>query len=493
MADIRRAEDELIAGGVSAESLMEIAGRRIAAVILSRWKTPGLCVAYLGKGNNAGDALVVLGYLREKGWRIAVRYSCLPSEGSRLLALQWERLTEGGVVMEWNSHLLSGEEGPVVLLDGLVGLGAGIPLRGTFAGLAAEMNACRRTGRARVVAIDYPSGVEGDTGEVSDGAVIADVSAVIGGMKKGLLADSATGHVGRIHLIPLPGMETGDSKEGEVPDKTLLASLLGPRPYEWYKGSAGRVIIVAGSPGMTGAARLCAEAALRGGAGMVTVLALPDIYPLLAVSMPPEIMVRPVQSWREALRMPGECLLLGPGLGAMSAEREEELLELIRSFAGKMVLDADALNALARRGGLPLLSERALLTPHVGEMGRLLPALPGENRRDWAERFTQSCEAALLLKGARTLIARRGHTVRYNISGGPAMGTAGQGDVLSGVCAALCAQGLHPYDGAALGAWLCGRASELALEDRESEQSLTAGATSEYLGRAFNDLCLQPF
>lgn len=490
VAEIDQGEKALISSGISAECLMEDVALRIAEIIRLQWGVPGKCVAYLGKGNNAGDALVVLRHLREWGWKIGVR-AAYPDvmSWSTLAQLQWNRL--GGNVEDDSGY--RDQRGPVVLLDGLVGLGARGPLKEPCLSLAREMNMRRGNGRCSTVAIDFPSGIDGDTGEVYDGAVIADMSMVIGGIKKGLVEDGATGHVGRIYPLPLQGLDAGNGEE-EVVNPAYFASLLGRRPYEWYKGAAGRVSVVAGSPGMIGAARLCSLAALKAGAGMVTLFALPDIYPLLAVSSLPEIMVKPISSYREVLDYPCDVLLTGPGVGTPDGEREKDLLELVLKMSAEsvLVLDADGLNLIAREGMVKKLGSRTLLTPHVGEMERLLPKLPGESRRLWAERFRQESPALLLLKGSRTLITQAGRPLRYNSTGGPCMGTAGQGDVLAGTCAGLCAQGIDVYEAASLGAWLCGRASELAISSgRESEQSLTAGDTLEHLGRAFHTLSVQ--
>lgn len=499
IADIQLAERSLIASGVSGDSLMEDVGRRIAVIIQSEFPQPGKCIAYLGFGNNAGDALVVLRYLREKGWRIGLRCcSTDVNSWSELGQLQWERLGAPEEIIE--AEMEDGGEdqgcvGPIVLLDGLVGLGAWGALRSPVDILAREMNRRRAEGRCTTISIDFPSGIDGDTGEIYKDAVIADISMVIGGVKKGMLMDEATAYVGRIMTLPLRGLCVEGASE--VVDTSYYSAMLGRRPYEWYKGSAGRVAVVAGSPGMLGAACLCAEAALRAGAGMVSLYALPDVYPLLAVKVSPEIMVRRISSYREVDLSSCDVLLAGPGLGDMETGIGDDLMSLLSDAAEKslpVVLDADALNLCAKRGALSPFGEKMILTPHIGEMQRLLPRKETESRKEWAKRFLSDSPAVLLLKGARTLIAQRGELLRYNSSGGPAMATAGQGDVLAGACAGLCAQGLSSYDAASLGAWLCGRASELALAyGEQSEQSLTAGDTLKNLGKAYYSLFVNGF
>lgn len=480
--EIKEAEDCLIQNGVSAEELMEQAGLAIARLIEKEYPLQGLCVAYLGKGNNAGDALVVLRHLRDMGWRIAVRRAYGREEGTSLYQKQWKRLPE---VEDWDYGRFSEEEGTVVLLDGLLGLGARGALRPPLDELAGEINKCRCEYGARVVGIDGPSGVDADTGEIYPHAVVADMTAMIAAAKQGFLADSATSHVGRICPVFLPELSVPENSSGKVFDVLMARRRLSPRPYELFKGSAGRVSVIAGSPGMIGAARLCSEAALRSGAGLVTLFALPEVYSFLVTTVSPEIMVKPVRSYVEVSEVAADALIIGPGLGRPEGDREDELLNLIRNYRGKLILDADGLNLISRMRSQSLFRETHLITPHVGEMERLLPRQGRETRCDWVRRSMRLSPVALLLKGARTITGQRGKGLIYNSTGGPGMATAGQGDVLTGVCAGLCAQGLSPYDAGALGAWICGRASDLALREGESEQTLTASCTIAHLRSAF--------
>ncbi len=204
-------------------------------------------------------------------------------------------------------------------------------------------------------------------------------------------------------------------------------------------------------------------------------------------------MVRPVRSFLEVLDTRRDVLALGPGLGH---ERREEVLALIRRCEQPMVLDADGLNILS--ADLSALGECAgprLLTPHPGEMARLLPgAETGKARREIAEEFTARWPVTLLLKGSRTLIAERGKPLSYNTTGTPGMASGGMGDALTGVCAALLGHRLPLRDAARLGAWLCGRAGELALSHGgASEESLSATKVIAQLGAAFGELRARSF
>ena len=300
--------------------------------------------------------------------------------------------------------------------------------------------------------------------------------------------------MGRLCVAALRDFEPHAPAEaaGETATPESLRGTLARRNFESYKTQYGRIGIVAGSPGFTGAAVLSANGALRGGAGLVTIYASKEIQPILAVTAPPEVMVRPVKSYAEVLDEKHDVLALGPGLGKGHAGA---ILQLIEQAEGPMVLDADGLNIVA--GHDPGLLRRCagprLLTPHPGEMARLFPEAKELSRHETATRFTARYSdgrfpVTLLLKGSRTIIHEQGKPASYNTTGNPGMGTGGMGDVLTGVCAALIGQHLSPYDAARMGAWLCGRAAELAVKRRGSEESLAALDVVAGLGGAFAQL-----
>ena len=289
-------------------------------------------------------------------------------------------------------------------------------------------------------------------------------------------------------LEELPPPSGGD----RVVTPGALRAALPPRSFDLHKGGAGRVGIVAGSRGMWGASLLCAAGALRGGAGLVTLYVREEDYPLVLAAGPPaELMVKPVGSLRDVLAESLDALAVGPGLGMVSGEGREVLRDLLREFAGPIVVDADALNFLAREGTGDLLRERMLVTPHPGEMERLFPEVAGAGlgRAEIARRFVERHRCTLLYKGARTIVTAPGEVLSYNSTGTPGMASGGQGDVLSGLLAALLARGLAPLEAARAGAWLAGRSSELALaREVHAEESLLAGDTARFLGAAFRAL-----
>ncbi|MGC4016262.1 MAG: NAD(P)H-hydrate dehydratase [Luteolibacter sp.] len=480
--EMRALEAEAFLQGATPASLMAKAGRRLGHAVVRLFPLPGCAVAYLGKGHNAGDTLVALGVMRAAGWRVAVRLAWPLADCAELTRTMFQAL--GGVEVWDHPPEVAELAGPLVLLDGLLGIGARGGPRGPLAELAGEMNTLRKTAGARVVAVDLPSGVDPDTGEVHLQAVTADFTLIVGVPKTGLLRASAVNAVGALGLVPVEELPVpADGKMALIAPSTLEVGRE-PRPFDFHKGRAGRIGILAGSATYSGAAVLAATGALRGGAGLVTLHVPPEAHALIAAKCPPEVMVRPLRDPLELLEGRFDSLVVGPGLGEVDGRPLRALLD--RSSV-PVVVDADALNALARSGGAEGLPACCVLTPHPGEFQRLAPDLAGLPREEAARSFADRHAPVLLLKGARTLVTSAGQPLWCNATGSPGMATGGQGDVLSGVIGALLAGGILPLEAAAWGAWLCGRASELALVDHASEESLLASDTLAHLGGAFRD------
>ena len=486
VAAMRALEATARRDGWSEEALMDLAGRRLALRLMDLFPVPGSIIAYLGKGHNAGDALVALRHLRMAGWEIAAR-AAAPEISWSVLTRRKFRET-GSLELLDHAPVSADLRRPMVLLDGLLGIGARGAPTGSLGELAEEMNHLRATAGARTVAVDIPTGVDADDGTVHPGAVVADVTLTIGVVKRGLLAEEALHHVGRIAVVavePLSELPLGDVA---LIEPQAFPRTMAPAPFDIHKGMAGRVAILAGSADYTGAAVLSATGALRAGAGLVTLHVFPEIHALVAAKVPPEIIVRAVEDPRELESAGYDALALGPGLGELRGERADNVLALLESPGHRMVVDADALNLLARErpGAVP--PAHCVWTPHPGEFRRLAPDLAALPRADAARRFADRAAGVLLLKGSRTLVTRRDVPLWHNGTGTPGMATAGQGDVLTGVTAALLARATPTLDAACMAAWICGRASERALHDpRRSEESLSAGDTAAHLGGAFND------
>lgn len=488
---MKQAEDRLFSTGVVAEDLMEKAGQACARAVRQFFLVPGKATLYVGRGNNGGDALVVGRELRVRGWEVELVLSCEPSEMSSLAA---KKLIEFEAVSE-NEWAASNRMSARIVVDGLLGIGARGPMRGIIGERAEQLNRQRIETNAACFAIDIPSGVDGDLGEPYFGAVVADFTLSIAAIKRGIIQDAAINHVGRIVQIELPEIVFTEScSDSVVLSPKNLAGKLPRRDFDYHKGRAGRVGIFAGSKGLTGAAILASTAAVQSGAGLVTLYAAKSVYEILAIKASPEVMVKPIDSVEDIRGDAADVLAVGPGLGN---DPDSGLLDLIVDDPRPMVVDADALNLLAlsdmafesmAKNGHP-----RLLTPHPGEMMRLFPeATSCEDRFDVVNQFIKqkAFQGVLLYKGARTLIASsEGDPVSINSTGHPGMATGGVGDVLTGICASLAAQGLSLYDAACLGSWLIGRnAEKFVYEGLQSAESLTARTVGSELGLAFDGL-----
>lgn len=476
VAEMRKIERKAMAAGISEGELMSRAGEALGHALGRAFPETGLAVAYVGKGHNGGDALIALRILRESfGWRVAVR-AAFPME-------EWAPLTKEqlhGLAVVESVHA---EPGVLLLLDGLLGIGAKGAPRGAIAELIAEMAYLRRTRGAVVVAVDNPTGVDPDSGEIFPGAVIADATFMIGAAKHGLLLGKAANGTGALHLVPVAGLEAEDVGEMEVISPQTMAFGKSPRPFDFHKGKAGRVAIVAGSLRYTGAGLLSTLGAIRGGGGLVTLHAPSAACEAIRSRLPLEAMLSPCDDPSRLLSEKFDALVIGPGLGEMEAAYADRLAELIANTRVPTVIDADALTLLADRGIKP--SALHVLTPHPGEFARLAPGLSTLPREEAARAFVSETEATLLLKGARSIIAKDGRALRVNSTGTPAMSNGGQGDMLSGVIGALLAGGMEPFEAASLGAWLCGRAAEISFTHHGSP--VTASDTADDLGLALRD------
>lgn len=488
-AEMRFAEDAAFARGITAEALMDEAGAGIAHAISKFFPTPGTCILFAGKGNNAGDGLVAAEHLRARGWAIETRLACGEGEGSELMRRKLRDLQSGSSLGAPNVAGLRPipHSGPVIV-DGLLGLGAKPPLREPIRAACREINRLRAERNAFVVALDIPTGLDSDSGEADNDCVVADFTVTIGFAKQGLIADRALNFVGRLDVVPLPELTTSGHHAAQVATAASLSRLIPRRHFGVYKNEFGRVGIVAGSRGFTGAAVLCAKGALAGGAGLVEIFVPEDIYDIVAASAPPEAMVKSVRLYEALLDNRAIVVwAIGPGIGQT---HPDEILKLIEHLAAPCVLDADALNILSEAPEiLKQCGGPRLITPHPGEMKRLFHCDAELSRADVVKHFCAEYPATLLLKGSRTIIGERDRPLSFNTTGNPGMATGGMGDVLTGICAALVAQKLSLYDAARVGAWVAGRAAEIAIFHGDaSEQTLLPTDVAAHLGLAFRDL-----
>jgi hydroxyethylthiazole kinase-like uncharacterized protein yjeF len=503
---MRATEEAAFASGVQVEALMNKAGAGVAQAVTKFFPKPGRCIVFAGKGHNAGDALFAAQCLQQRGWEIEVRLAFEQADCSELMRKKLADLqrrppeivgvmpsTNRGTDLAPTQESIQAETcvdpsaARLVILDGLLGVGAKTPLREPIRSACRTINQLRTTNGAYVFAVDLPTGLDTDSGKTDRDCVIADFTVTIGYAKPGLLADGALNYVGRLELVPLYELQPPATRTKEIIASTpAFLGLFRRRRYNSYKNQFGRIGVVAGSEGFIGAALMTSQGALRAGAGLVEVFVPEQIYQIVAGAAFMEAMVKPVASYRGLLKEKPDIWAVGPGLGKSPAN---EILDLVEKARQPMVLDADGLNIVSEEVSvLKRCKGRRLLTPHPGEMNRLFPK-QNLSRAETTAKFCDRFPVTLLLKGSRTIVAERGRPLSYNTTGNPGMATGGMGDVLTGVCAGLLGQGLSPYDAARLGAWLCGRAAEIAIfNGNQTEQTLLPRDVLDHLGDAFKEL-----
>ena len=492
--------------GISSAELIERAGTEVVAAIAARWDgLAGLqAVVLCGKGNNGGDGFAVARLLRAGGGSARVFLAADRADVQRAAAEHLRRCEQEGEAVEVLGEDLAPLDAAIqkadLVIDALLGTGLRGAPRPAMARVIERIAHCERP----VVAVDIPSGVETDTGQVHGAAVQAMLTVTFGLVKVGQLFYPGRSHCGALHLanigFPEPILRDAAS-QALLLSAERLGQLVPQRRGDEHKGSCGMVAVVAGSVGMTGAAALTADAALRSGAGRVHLGIPASLNDILEVKLS-EVMTRPLPEVRKrrclSLRALGavcamltraDVLALGPGLGRYR-ETEELVRRLVLQTELSLVLDADGLSAFA--GQADVLKSRSaplVLTPHVGEFARLsgldkqqIIDAPMAVARDFAGEFG----ATLVLKGAPTVVALSDGRVAVNSTGNPGMATAGSGDVLTGVIAGLIAQGLDAETAAGLGVYVHGRAGDRAVE-RLGEWGMRAGDIADEIALAMVD------
>ncbi|AGA85276.1 bifunctional ADP-dependent NAD(P)H-hydrate dehydratase/NAD(P)H-hydrate epimerase [Stutzerimonas stutzeri] len=454
-AQVRELDARLIAAGTPGFELMQRAAHAAWRALRRRWPDAGAVTVLAGRGNNAGDGYLLAALAQRAGWQVRVLAVGDPQalQGDAALALT-EAQACGVAIEPWHAEVpLQG-----VLVDALLGTGLAGEVREPYAAAIEAIN----VSELPVLAIDLPSGLCADSGRVLGHAVRADLSVTFIGLKLGLFTADGPDRVGTLVFDDLqadPAIVAQVASEAVRLDHGSLARVA-PRSATAHKGSFGQVLVIGGDLGTGGAVLLSAEAALRCGAGMVTLATRPEHITASLVRCP-EIMCSGVESTYglTALADRADVLVVGPGLG--QAPWGRSLLSLTAQRDLPQVWDADALNLLAN--GAVELPAGSLITPHPGEAARLLQCSVAEVQADRpaaVRALAQRYACVALLKGAGTLIAAPDGRLALCDRGHPSMASAGLGDVLAGVLGALLAQGLAPFDAACLGAWLHAAAGE---------------------------------
>jgi hydroxyethylthiazole kinase-like uncharacterized protein yjeF len=484
-AEMRRIETEADARGHSYAAMMARAGQAVAEAVDERFAVARI-VVLAGPGNNGGDGLVAARLLADEGHEVMVYLWHRVIAGDRLVAdlvahdiptTSAEEDSDWSLLDEW----LGNAE---VVVDALLGTGLSRPLSGEITDLLDQVRAATQAPDGPfVVAVDVPTGLNSDDGTVDPHTVPADLTVTFAYPKVGLFRFPGAASVGDLIIadIGIPdGLATGNV---HVAVAAEVAALLPARPLDSHKGTFGKALVVAGSLAYTGAAALAASGAYRAGCGLVTA-AIPAVIHSVVAQLLPEATFMPlpdedgmlcaaaVPAVRAALAR-YDAVLLGPGLGA-GPPSAAFVGALMGDLAGlgavpRLVVDADGLNLIAQLAGGPAaLPALSVVTPHPGEMARLLGSdteTVNADRVSVARAAAQSWNLVVVLKGAFTVVAAPDGRVSINPFATPALATAGTGDVLSGLITGLLAQGVAPFEAAVLGAWLHGQAGQLAAEE----------------------------
>ena len=501
MASIdRRAIEQF---GIPGIQLMERAGTAVFTTINQMWDELAgkKVVIFCGKGNNGGDGLVVARLLAEHGASVLVLLLGKKDQSKGDAQTNLKKALELKVSVREllkDTDLTAAEQAVQdadLLVDAIFGTGLKGTVKGLAAGVIETINRCGRP----VVAVDIPSGLDADGGEISGPCVQATTTVTFGLPKIGQVFYPGKSKCGRLIVAEIgypPEVIEEERCRTNLVTGEEVAQLLPRRAPDAYKGSCGRIAIVAGSVGMTGAAALASMAALRIGAGLVT-LGLPaSLNDILEVKLT-EVMTKPLPEVRKrrciALRAVGEirrmlldadCLAIGPGLGTHHETAEMVRRVVARETKVPTVIDADGLNALAKDiSSLRETGAEIVITPHAGELSRLTGRPIAEitaSPLKAAESFAQEFKLTVVLKGAPTVIATPDAELYVNSTGNAGMATAGSGDVLTGTIVGLIGQGLTPAEAAIAGVFIHGKAGDLARQQK-GEMGLVAGDILQFL------------
>lgn len=492
-AEMRRIDQDTIEGiGIPGIVLMETAGSAIVRAIEQHYPTCQRIGILAGKGNNGGDGIVIARQLAHVGRDVRIFLVSPPDsftgeaqinlQIAKRLGLQIEEiLTDTGFYGTGTvpSILASCE----LFVDAIFGTGVRGAVRSPIASIINAINSLP----IPVLSVDLPSGLDADTGHPLGTCVQADRTVTIGLPKRGLLMHPGAELAGKLEVVDIGfPQQVVDAQDIKVhwTTATQASQWVPLRPPASHKGSYGRVLVVAGSTGMTGAAALASEAALRVGAGLVTLATPKHLNPILE-GLLPEVMTLPLPETEagslavsatsailEFAEKTKSVLAIGPGL-SQHPETVSLVHQLIREnreqgLSLRMVIDADGLNALSQdRNIFSLLDRETVLTPHPGEMARLTGASVSTLEKDrihTAQQFVSEHSLTLVFKGAPTVSADANGDAWINSTGNPGMATGGMGDVLTGVIAGLMAQGIASETAAALGVYLHGLAGDIAAE-----------------------------
>lgn len=471
-----RALERDAANALGEDALMQRAGQAAWRFLLEHWPRAQRIVVACGPGNNGGDGYLLAAHAARSGRAARVARLSAPRTDAARHA-EAECRAAGVAIADFDGRLPEGD----LLVDALFGIGLARAPEGAAAALIEAIDA----GGAPVFALDVPSGVDADTGHVPGVAVHATRTLQMLAAHRGLATGAALDHVGVAAVASLDVDATHAVAAAYSPRADALPRWLRPRASDSHKGRYGHVLCIGGDAGSGGAIALAAEAALRSGAGLASVATrAAHVAPLL--SRRPELMAHAVDDAGDLAKplARANVLAIGPGLG--TGDWGSALLDAACAGGKPLVLDADALNLLAQRPRA--LPADAILTPHPGEAARLLDcdaAAAQADRFAAAARLVARFDCVIVLKGAGTIVAAPGEIPRVVAAGNPGMASGGMGDLLTGVIAALRAQGLAAFDAACCGALLHAAAGDAAAREG-GQRGLLASDLLPWLRRLAN-------
>ena len=496
--------------GIPGAVLMEHAGSAVVRVLREHFPECQHIGIVVGKGNNGGDGLVVARHLAHVGQPIQIFLVSPPESfaGDALTNLRIAQNLDLPITPILSEDELGRLKSQLTLSDLIVDSIFGTGLRGGVHGFIGTVIECINGSGKPVIAIDLPSGLSADTGIAEGACIQASYTVTMGLPKRGNLIHPGAGLTGQLEVadIGFPSSVIADQNVRiNWTRPSDAARILPPRPTHSHKGTYGRVFVAAASTGMTGAAALTSAGALRVGTGLVTLGAPKSLNSILEVKLT-EVMTLPLQETAEGslaleaktdiietIEQSKSILAIGPGL-SQHPETVALVHSLIRESETPIVIDADGINALSKsREILSSLSPQTVLTPHPGEMARLIGGTVETLERDRigiAQQFAQTHNVTLVLKGAPTVIAGENGEVWINSTGNAGMATGGMGDVLTGLIAGLMAQKISPFDAAVLGVYLHGLAGDIVAESI-GMHGLMAGDVLDNIPKAIK-LCGAP-
>jgi len=468
VADVRRMDRSAIdRAGIPGYTLMCRAAQAALDLAFERFPAARTWLVVCGGGNNAGDGYALARLAAAQDVDVEVVALSKPDKLTGDARTAFDEFAAAGLTAAtWTGRLPGRAD---LIIDAVLGSGLARPLAGDFLRAVEQLN----QHNAPILALDIPTGIDGDSGERLGAAVRASLTLSFVGLKTGLVLGEGPAHCGEIAFadldIPAECRAAAAGVLRRLPAEALGA-LFAPRAGDAHKGSFGRVLIVGGGPGMAGAVQIAGTAALRSGAGLVSVATHPAHAGHIAASRP-ELMVHAIEAAEEAdaLIERAAVIAIGPGLGQSDWSRR--LFDAVLAAAEKadtpLVVDADALNLLPRRGA-PLAN--AILTPHPGEAARLLNAsssLVQDDRLAALRALTERFNGSVVLKGAGTLIGAADEMPWVCTAGNPGMASPGMGDALTGIVAALRAQGFARHASAVVGVTLHAHAGDRAAAEGE--------------------------